>query len=148
VLVTNVLARGFTLLEAMLVVSIVATLATIALPSYATYVKRSRILEAVARLSDARARMEEFFLDERAYVDAGGGCGATPPPSKPADAFSLACRATATTFTYTATGLAAKGMDGFVYTIDQSGAKATVSLPTGWSRAGDCWTIRADGLCV
>ena len=45
--------RGFTLLEMMIVVAIVAMLAAIALPSYAGYVKRSRILEAVTRLSDA-----------------------------------------------------------------------------------------------
>ena len=58
---------GFTLLETMVVVTIVATLASIALPSYAGYVRRSRILEAVARLSDARARMEEYYLDQRTY---------------------------------------------------------------------------------
>ena len=139
---------GFTLLEVMIVVAILATLAAIALPSYAVHVKRSRILEAVARLADARARMEAYFLDQRAYVDAGGRCGAPPPGRRPADAFSVACEATATTFTYTATGVAEKGMAAFVYTIDQSGAKTTVSLPAGWSRTADCWTIRADGLCV
>src|SRR5581483_7889430 len=82
--------RGFTLLEALVVVALLAILAAIALPSYSAYVKRSRILEAVARLSDARARMEQYFFDQRAYVDAGGGCGALPPPSNPADAFALA----------------------------------------------------------
>ena len=45
--------RGFTLLEVMIVVAIVATLAAIALPSYATYVKRSRILDAVTRSAAA-----------------------------------------------------------------------------------------------
>ncbi len=139
---------GFTLLEMMLVVAILGTLATIALPSYAGYVKRSHILEAVARLSDARLRMEEYFLDQRTYLDYAGRCGAAPPTSGTADTFLLTCEATATTFTYTATGLRAKGMDAFVYAIDQAGARTTVSSPTGWSRAADCWTIRADGLCV
>jgi type IV pilus assembly protein PilE len=139
---------GFTLLEVMVVVSIVATLAAVALPSYATHVKRGRILEAVARLADARARMEEYFLDQRAYVDDTGHCGAAPPPAAPADAFIVACEATTTTFRYTATGVAAKGMAAFVYAIDHSGSKTTVSLPPDWSRTDDCWTIRADGLCV
>src|SRR5689334_15217865 len=132
----------------MFVVAIVATLAAVALPSYADHVKRGRILEAVARLSDGRARMEEFFLDQRSYLDAGGHCGAPPSATTAADAFAVTCEATATTFTYTAAGVAAKGMAPFVYTIDQAGIKATVSLPGGWSRSSGCWTVRADGSCV
>jgi len=138
--------QGFSLIETMIVVAIIAVLATIALPSYAAYIKRARILEAVARLSDARARMEEYFLDQRSYVDNGGRCGVLAAAGS-ADAFSLTCAATATTFTYTATGDAGKGMAGFIYTIDQAGAKATLSLPAPWSRTADCWTIRADGSC-
>lgn len=139
--------RGFTLLELMIVVAIVATLATIALPSYSAYVKRSRILDAVTRLSDARSKLEDYFLDERAYVDASGRCGVLPASSA-ADSFVVRCEATATTYTVTATGIAAKGMTSFVYAIDQAGAKSTVSVPPGWSRSVGCWTIRQDGSCV
>ena len=144
---TKARRRGFTLLEMMIVVAIVATLAAIALPSYATYVKRSRILDAVTRLSDARSRLEDYFLDERAYVNALGACGVAPSSSA-TDAFVVQCEATATAFTITATGIAAKGMASFVYAIDQSGAKSTVSVPSGWTRASGCWTIRQDGSCV
>ena len=140
-------ARAFTLIETMIVVAIVATLATIALPSYADYVRRGRLLEAVARLADARTRMEAYFLDERSYVDAGGACGA-PPAGATADAFTLACAATATTFVYSATGRGDKGMASFAYAIDHTGAQSTVTLPPGWVKTADCWTIRADGLCA
>ncbi|HSC23142.1 MAG TPA: type IV pilin protein [Casimicrobiaceae bacterium] len=139
---------GFTMLETMIVVAIVAILAAVALPSYAGYVKRARILEAVARLSDARQQMEAYFQDERSYLDGAGGCGAAPPSAGTADAFALTCTATATTFLYKATGLAAKGMDAFVFTIDENGARSTLSLPADWRRSDDCWTIRADGLCA
>jgi type IV pilus assembly protein PilE len=139
--------RGFTLLELMIVVAIVATLATIALPSYSAYVTRSRILDAVTRLSDARSKLEDYYLDERAYVDASGRCGVLPASSA-ADSFVVPCEATATTYTVTATGIAAKGMTSFVYAIDQAGAKSTVSVPPGWSRSVGCWTIRQDGSCV
>jgi type IV pilus assembly protein PilE len=139
---------GFTLIEAMIVTAIVAILAAIALPSYTAYVRRSHILEAIARLADARARMEEYFQDERTYVDASGNCGAAPDAPAPPDAFVITCSATASTFTYTATGQGARGMSAFVYSIDEAGAKATVSVPSGWQRTADCWTIRADGSCV
>ncbi|HKU85821.1 MAG TPA: type IV pilin protein [Casimicrobiaceae bacterium] len=139
---------GFTLIEAMIVSAIIAILAAVALPSYTTYVRRSHILEAVARLADARARMEEFFQDERTYVDASGGCGAAPNAPAAPDAFVITCSATATTFTYTATGQGTRGMSAFVYSIDEGGAKSTVSVPSGWQRTADCWTLRADGSCV
>ena len=139
--------RGFTLLETMIVLAVVAILASIALPSYDAYVKRSRILDAVTRLADARARMEDYFMDQRTYVDGAGGC-AVGTTGAATDSFDIGCEATATTFRYTASGRAARGMSAFVYTIDEAGSKATVSLPQGWSRTADCWTIRQDGLCV
>ena len=136
------------MLETMIVVAIIAVLAAVALPSYAGYVKRAHILEAAARLSDAREQMEAYFQDTRASIDATGGCGVSPPAVRAADAFALTCTATSTTYTYTATGVATKGMDSFVFTIDQNGARATVSAPSDWRRSADCWTIRADGLCA
>jgi type IV pilus assembly protein PilE len=140
--------RGFTLIEAMVVTAIVAILAAVAIPSYATYVRRSHILEAVARLSDARARMEAFYQDERTYVDASGSCGAAPTAPAPPDAFAMTCSATAATFTYTATGRAAHGMSAFAYSIDEGGTRSTLSVPSTWRRTADCWTLRADGSCV
>ena len=140
--------RAFTLIETMTVVAIVATLATIAVPGYADYVKRSRILEAAARLSDAAARMQEHFLDERTFVDATGACAIAPPASAAADAFALTCTATSAAFVYTASGRADKGMSAFSYTIDETGARTTISVPSGWARSADCWTTRADGACA
>jgi type IV pilus assembly protein PilE len=138
---------GFTLLEMMVVVALVAILAGVALPSYSAYLQRSRIVDAVMRLSDTRARMEDYFQDERSYVDAAGRCGALPDPAA-TDSFTVRCEGTTTTYSITATGIAAKGMASFTYAIDQAGAKATVSLPSGWVRAAACWTIRQDGFCV
>ena len=140
--------RGFTILEVLVAVAIVGVLATLAVPNYSDYVSRSRVLDAVAKLLDYRARMEQFFLDRRAYVDEFGNCGVPPPVAVPVnDAFVVACAATATSYIYTATGVAAKGMNGFVYTIDETGARSTASVPRGWARSVDCWTFRRDGSC-
>jgi type IV pilus assembly protein PilE len=142
-------SRGFTVLEVLVALGIVAVLAAVVAPNYSDHVSRSRVLEAIAKLSDYRARMEQFFLDRRAYVDEFGSCGVPPPvPAPTADAFVIACSATATSYVYTATGIAAKGMSGFEYTIDETGTRGTLSVPRGWARSADCWTFRRDGSCV
>jgi type IV pilus assembly protein PilE len=140
---------GFTVIELLVAVTIVGILAAIAVPQYGSYITRSRILDAFAKLSDYRTRMEQYFLDRRSYLDDAGACGVVPPATADAaDSFQVACSATARTFVYTATGVAGKGMAPFVYTIDVTGLRGTVSLPSGWTRNAACWTIRADGSCV
>jgi type IV pilus assembly protein PilE len=140
---------GFTVIELLVAVTIVGILAAIAVPQYGSYITRSRILDAFAKLSDYRTRMEQYFLDRRSYLDDAGACGVVPSATAdPADSFQVACSATVRTFVYTATGMAGKGMARFVYTIDETGLRGTVSLPNGWTRNAACWTIRADGSCV
>jgi type IV pilus assembly protein PilE len=140
---------GFTVAELLVAVAIVGVLAAIAVPQYGSYIMRSRILDAFAKLSDYRTRMEQYFLDRRSYLDDTGACGVVPlATADPADSFEVVCSATTRSFVYTATGIDAKGMARFVYTIDETGLRGTVSLPSGWTRNAACWTIRADGSCV
>ena len=119
---------GFTLIEVMITVAIVAILSMVALPSYREYVIRGNIPEATSRLATKQVQMEQFFQDNRTYVG-GTGCTADTTSSK---YFDFSCAAvTATTFTITAAG---KGsMTGFSYTINQTGAKTTGAVPSGWS---------------
>jgi type IV pilus assembly protein PilE len=52
-------ARGFTIIEILIVVAIVGILSAIAFPSYTNYVTRTKIAEAVGNLSDMRAKAAE-----------------------------------------------------------------------------------------
>ncbi len=65
--------RGFTLIEVMITVAVIAILAAVALPNYIEYVTRSKLVEAKTNLSDMRTRLEQYFLDNRAYP---GTCAA------------------------------------------------------------------------
>jgi type IV pilus assembly protein PilE len=137
---------GFTLIELLIVIAIIATLAAIAVPAMSDHLRRGRIVEAVSRLADHRVRMEQYFLDYRRYDDGAGNCGY--PLSGAADAFALACTLSATGYSVTATGLAGKGTQGFVYTIDEADARATPAVPDGWVGSRSCWVMRRDGSCA
>ena len=136
---------GFTLIELMIVVAIVAILAAVALPAYNDHVTRGKIAEATSNLANLRVRMEQFFQDNRTYI--GGPCN---PPAAETRYFTYACApaATLTTFGIQATGVAAQGVGGFVYTINEVNAKTTVmSAPSTWTGSVTCWVTKKDGGC-
>jgi type IV pilus assembly protein PilE len=136
--------NGFTMLEVMIVVAIVAILAAIALPNYSDYVKRGKIIEATSALSDLRTRYEQFYLDNRTYA---GACAPILLAVGTPRAFTITCVDGANAYTGTATGVANEGMNLFVYTIDQSNTKQTLSVPPGWGNQACGWVTRKDGSC-
>lgn len=60
---------GFTLIELMIVVTIVGIIAAIAYPSYQNQVRKARRSEAQQLLLGASSREEQFILDRREYTD-------------------------------------------------------------------------------
>ncbi|MEO6271531.1 MAG: type IV pilin protein [Lautropia sp.] len=60
-------AAGFTLIELMIVLAVVAILSTIAYPSFAAYVLRANRAAAQGLMTDLASRQHQFFLDTRGY---------------------------------------------------------------------------------
>jgi type IV pilus assembly protein PilE len=72
---------GFTLVELMIVVVIVAILASIAIPAYNSQIRKSRRTEAKTALLDLAGREERYFNAKNVYSDvpADLGYNATTP---------------------------------------------------------------------
>jgi len=126
--------RGFTLIEVMIVVVVIGILTAVAFPSYQEYVIRGKIPEGLSALSDGRVKMEQYFQDNRTYLNG----------PKPADTtnFTYAAVGDATTYTITATGRV--GLAGFSYTINQDNTKGSA---TTWGNQAACWVVRKGGGC-
>ena len=135
---------GFTLIELMITVAIIGILAAVALPSYRDYLTRGRIPEATSNLAVKRVRLEQYFQDNKTYLNAPD-CNADTTSSQ-YFTFSCSVAGSATGYTLQAQGVGA--MAGFTYTIDQANTKTTGSVPSGWSLpATNCWVTRKGGVC-
>jgi type IV pilus assembly protein PilE len=136
---------GFTLIEIMIAIAILAILAAIALPQYGIYVTRAALVEAHAGLGGYRVLMEQYYQDNRNY-GVGVACGA---PAVAYKNFTHSCTLGATDQTYiaTATGNASSRAEGFTFTINQVNARATTAVPTGWTAAANCFIVNKRGDC-
>ena len=126
--------RGFTLIELMIAVAIIAILAAIAIPSYSDYVRRSRITEAMSALSGMRVKMEQYFQDNRTYAGACvAGTVAAPPHDRRDRQLRLRLPDRRRHHLRRSRPRAGTRWPGFVYTLNDQNVRATTALPTGWT---------------
>ncbi|MBB6188804.1 type IV pilin protein [Rhodanobacter sp. MP7CTX1] len=142
---------GFTLIELMIVVAIVAILLAIAVPSYLDYITRGKLTEAQNNLAAYRVSMEQYYQDNRNY--GGAACGAPVPAGSTLQYFTITCApagggSTAQAYLATATGDAGTSVSGFTFTVDNNNIQKTTTEPAGWGTGTiNCWVMRKGGSC-
>lgn len=125
---------GFSLIELMIVVVIVAILGSIAYPSYLNQVTQSRRADAQAVLMEAAQFMERFYTENNRYDrDTGGTAVALPaalresPRDSATKSYDITVQtSTASTYTLRATPKNAQAGDGFL--------QITNTFAKGWDR--------------
>ena len=122
---------GFSLIELMIVVVIVAILAAIAIPSYENQMRKGRRAAAQNYLLDIANRQQQFLLDARRYATTVGELNITVPPEvTPFYTVTIAAAGPPPTFVITASPIGAQTADGAL-TLNQQSAKTRGGNP-GW----------------
>lgn len=119
-------SKGFTLIELMITVAIVAILAAIALPSYQQYVLKSRRAVAKSFLLDVSAKQQQFLLDARTYATTLNALNISLP-AEISNYYTASFSTTPTATTFTIQVVPKNGqekdLNGATITIDSTGLK-------------------------
>lgn len=127
-------SAGFTLIELMITVAIVAILAVVAYPSYNDFVVRSNRAEAPRELVRLANLQEQLFVDSRAYTTniSDLGVGSTATYETPSSNYKITSTVVGNTFTLTAD---AKGAQA----TNDPGCTAITITDTGQKTPINCW---------
>ncbi|MEW9573128.1 type IV pilin protein [Rhodanobacter sp. Si-c] len=131
--------RGFSLIELMIVVAIIAILAGLAVSSYLRYAQQSRRSDAYAALSQDQGILERCYALTFSYANvssAANGCPSMPATS-PSGYYTVALASTSSTYTITATPVTGGPQAGDTacpsFSVDNTGTKTP--SPT----TSSCW---------
>ncbi len=136
--------QGVTLIELMVAIAVVAIIASVAVPSYRSYMLRSQRADATAELLRVRTAQEKFFLQNSRYATAAefddappAGLGFTGVSEHGYYNVAIAAGAVPnTTYVATATATGGQAADSAcqTFTINEAGVRG--SGPNGITT---CW---------
>ena len=128
---------GFTLIELMIVVAVVAILAAIAVPSYQEQVRKSRRAQAKADIVEYVQMAERFFTVNNTYVGFALPATVSPREAGATARYNLAASTqTATQFVLTATATGPQASD---RCGDLSVSNTGLKTESGSATLAECW---------
>ncbi len=127
--------QGFSLMEALVTVTILGILAAMATMGYSRYVERANRTEAKSIMLDLSQRLERYYTDENSYdgFSAPAGMQRVPAEGNRARTYAIRIATDDQTFRITATPTGTQERDKCgALTVDNVGRR-------GSDGGGDCW---------
>jgi type IV pilus assembly protein PilE len=131
---------GFTLIELMITVAIIGIIASIALPSYNSYIARAKRAEARSEILKAEAWLERYYTENNRYSSTAAATTTNPTafasnfgavPATSTAYYNITLAVTSTGYTLTATRAGSMASDACGnYTKTNSGLLTQVSNTT------------------
>lgn len=131
---TNLRSTGFTLIELMITVAVLAIIVSVAYPSYQDHIRKGHRAKAQALLMDMAMRQSQRLMDVRSYAADTGTLGVTIP-TEVSNYYTIAINAVAgppPTYTLRATPKSAQAKDKCgELSLNQAGSK-TAAVANCW----------------